>query len=69
MNNPTVDVFCVCCGDFIHRVNATTKIGRRQKLCLDCAAELNEGKIVGASTLQHGTGGGKRVIRDPKGLS
>lgn len=63
------EVFCACCGEFIYRFDVKSAAPTMQKLCLDCATELRTGKITGPSTLQHGTGGGARVIRDPKGLS
>jgi hypothetical protein len=41
----------------------------RQTHCVECAAELSLKKVGPPGTTIHGTGGGTRVIRDPKGLS
>jgi len=39
----------------------------RKTTCEDCAREVALGELLRTTTI-HGTGGGQRVIRDPRGL-
>jgi len=68
---------CKSCGDTLNtRVewepslcNADRKAlaKLRQMYCEDCAEELATGKLKPTTTM-HDAGGGRRVIRDPRGL-
>ena len=63
---------CVCCGKQLCETLAVTpeekKTWGESALCrcIDCAKELTGVSIPIAGTLQHGTGGGTRVIRETK---
>lgn len=70
---------CKSCGDLFtfdadcFNVRALSKSERKaltlkmQTHCEDCARELVLGQIK-PTTLNHGTGGGRRVIRDPRNM-
>lgn len=59
--------FCKSCRESLKFVSSDAV---SKGLCQECYAEKFLGKIPEAtSVFEHGTGGGKRVVRDPKGLS
>ena len=68
---------CQACGDPLPREAISVANVPKEKMaelrkasltyCDECAAEKVLGRVVPGTTI-HGTGGGQRVIRDPRGL-
>lgn len=64
-----IKYFCVSCGDRITTRLATDPSYLQKAMyvrCRACALEILGLSIPNFGTLQHGTGGGQRVIRDSK---
>lgn len=64
-------IFCKSCGErySIDRTAPKPVRDLMQDYCLECATEIAGREIPSIGTLQHGSGGGQRVIRSPRGLS
>lgn len=64
----TDNCLCISCGDLIRRDNnlpCEVQDAMRAR-CLDCAKEVLGLSVPKVGTLQHDTGGGRRVIRETK---
>lgn len=71
---------CVACGERVDSGIAHPELIAKNEIkfqvlkrthCFDCALELATGHVYqhGAETMERGTGGGERVIRDSKTMS